>query len=708
MKRTKPKTKAPQIRLVGFDVSIGAAVAVAGLASASAFAAPGDLDPSFGDVGRQSVLRTSGASVPLRSIEAGDDDSVMFGGSEIYCPFGCYENYYIGKLTAAGLPVPDFNPRPFEFLQVLDTASQPDGKRLVVGYETLGSGTQRLRLIRLLPDGAVDASFGTAGSVSLGDDATSYSGHAVTVTGDGRITVAGYRAGALLVARFLADGSPDATFGTNGAFVAPETIADPDLPLHFAALPAGGYRILANTGFAESACAVIGVTAGGALDPAHGIGGSAEVRTAGGAKVRCNSMTVLADGRAVVVGELEDGQAVATRMLATGAVDPSFDARSALDGYRTATAITQGATGKLFVAASGTDPGVHVVRLTSSGSLDTAYGRAGRTTIDAASRRAMSPIGVELKALSGDRLLVAGNTGEGNPSFIARLFGDAGGNSPGVLSVASARPLGTEQQGRAVVKVRRSGGSSGTVAVTYATAASQGLPSATLDADLTPVSGRLEWADGDVSEREIVVPIASDTELEIPEFFAVSLSSPEGGAGLGTAGADVEIAATGYPYGQFAVQVQVPRVLEGQAALLRVSRKFYSQGTVSVTLRVAAGTTATAGQDFASPGQASSWQDVVLTWADGDMADKTVSVSVLRDDRKDPDETLKLELAAPTGGAAISTESSATITLLQPVSATGGGGGGGGALGGFGALLLGGLGLLRRSVRRRMAARGHA
>ena len=47
----------------------------------------------------------------------------------------------------------------------------------------------------------------------------------------------------------------------------------------------------------------------------------------------------------------------------------------------------------------------------------------------------------------------------------------------------------------------------------------------------------MTWADGDVGERQIVVPIGADSGYEKPEWFAVVLESPEGGAGPGQHGA---------------------------------------------------------------------------------------------------------------------------------------------------------------------------
>ncbi len=76
-----------------------------------------------------------------------------------------------------------------------------------------------------------------------------------------------------------------------------------------------------------------------------------------------------------------------------------------------------------------------------------------------------------MKVVGNDGLVVGGNDyapGHGN-AFVARLLGDAAGGSPGVLGMKQERFLGTEQGAQAVLTVRRTGGSAGAVAVTYAT-----------------------------------------------------------------------------------------------------------------------------------------------------------------------------------------------------------------------------------------------
>ena len=106
--------------------------------------------------------------------------------------------------------------------------------------------------------------------------------------------------------------------------------------------------------------------------------------------------------------------------------------------------------------------------------------------------------------------------------------------------------------------VRRTGGAAGAVSVGYQTAPLLGSAwaPATAGQDFTSVAGRLSWADGDVTDRQISVPIASnDASPEENEQFVVTLDAVQGGAGLGTRNATVTILGDGDPAGQFSLTV---------------------------------------------------------------------------------------------------------------------------------------------------------
>jgi hypothetical protein len=253
--------------------------------------------------------------------------------------------------------------------------------------------------------------------------------------------------------------------------------------------------------------------------------------------------------------------------------------------------------------------------------------------------------------------------------------------------------------------VRRIGGSRGAIAVSYAARDLVGQSittgaKASSGQDYTAIAGRLTWADGDDSDRQVVVPIASDTLAEPPEFFELALHSPEGGAGLGVSGTTIEVAGEGYPAGLLTIRPGQETVPEGDVAYFEIHRDPYAVGVVTATVRVAGGS-ATPGRDFASEAARNAWRDVVVTFQDNQNFAQ-VPVSTLRDGKKEAPETITLELVSPTGGAALGSQTTATVTIVQADSASGGGGsgGGGGTLGWLTALLLGLGGGLRRRLAR--------
>jgi hypothetical protein len=459
-------------------------------------------------------------------------------------------------------------------------------------------------------------------------------------------------------------------------------------------------------------CNVIGLTASGALDPTFGTGGYAVLPGSAGDHT-CGSLAVQTDGRTVVGGQAGE-QGFAYRLLASGAHDTAFDASSVPTSLSNVAALGLGANGKVFVTGTDREDGAsaRVLRLLANGALDTQYGSGGAAIVDPELRKGDAFWISDLKVSRNDAVVLSGTSyswPDGATGVVARLIGDAGGSGPGVFSFKQRRLLSTEAAGQAVLAVRRTGGSTGAVAVTYDT---RSVSDTTPTDDYTPTTGRLTWADGDTGEREIIVPITPDSKIERPELFEVVLLSPEGGAGLGFHGAEVEIAGSSYPHGDFSIWPSGTGVREGDTAFIYVSRDYYSQGEVSVTLRLASGGTATAGEDFRNSG--STWQDVVLTWADGEMGQKVVQVQTVVDSSVEATELFTLELVAPTGGALIGTSAQALVQIDGQTAPPSNNPGspksrsGGGAFGALGALLLGCCGMLRRFVPRLQAARRRA
>jgi hypothetical protein len=178
MKRKNRPKNEPLIRLVGWNAGTAA---LTGLAASAALAAPGDLDPSFGDVGRQSAIESSYYS-GLWSVDVQDDDSVLFGGGGEYVYFGLYTENFVGRLLPDGTPDAGYAASVLAETVVYDTALQSDGKLVGVGVTWQSDSKPRLLAFRQRPDGALDAEFGLGGLAILNDGSTSReTGYSVAV-----------------------------------------------------------------------------------------------------------------------------------------------------------------------------------------------------------------------------------------------------------------------------------------------------------------------------------------------------------------------------------------------------------------------------------------------------------------------------------------------------------------------------------------------
>ena len=101
---------------------------------------------------------------------------------------------------------------------------------------------------------------------------------------------------------------------------------------------------------------------------------------------------------------------------------------------------------------------------------------------------------------------------------------------PGTLQFSSPVFSGNEGSGTAGISVVRTGGSAGAVGVSYTTANG----TATAGADYSATNGILSWADGDTTTKTFNVIIIEDDLVEGNETVTLTLSSPMGGAALGT------------------------------------------------------------------------------------------------------------------------------------------------------------------------------
>jgi uncharacterized delta-60 repeat protein len=240
----------------------------------------------------------------------------------------------------------------------------------------------------------------SAGQIVAGATGSNVAGNAVATQSNGDVVVVGTVSAAgngqpsLAVTRYLPNGAIDPTFGTNGTFFLTEAQTG-ILGTAVTVLPGGDIVAAAQVeeNYASTTASpvqkylLVELTSTGALNPSFGSGGEVlDPSNAYSFNDEFNSLAVQANGDIVGAGDNDNGWLVA-RFSATGVLDTSF----ASSGYYTAdpagsfldnaNAVQIDPSGNIVVAGSGYDQsGLAVVRLTSTGSLDSSFNGTGMAT----------------------------------------------------------------------------------------------------------------------------------------------------------------------------------------------------------------------------------------------------------------------------------------------------------------------------------------
>ncbi|MBD2720500.1 T9SS type A sorting domain-containing protein [Hymenobacter armeniacus] len=296
--------------------------------------------------------------------------SLLVGGE-----FGTFNNLEqpVVRLTPAGALETAFLPRLQNPGFASALALQPDGKLLLGGDFTELNGQPVHRLVRLLPNGTLDAAFGAA-TGALSDAVTS-----LRLQPDGKV-LAGT---ALSVLRFDASGAPDATFTpfVSGPGYYVSTVNGLAVQADGRILVAG---YLSGTANGLSFNGVVRLTSTGAVDPSFA---RPVVNGTLGNAADANAVLVQSDGRIVVAGRFRTGtQGSVYRVVryeSTGALDAGFFNTTAYTLASTTIApgqvfdLAQQADGRLLVGGYFNQVGglsrYGVARLLATGALDPSF-----------------------------------------------------------------------------------------------------------------------------------------------------------------------------------------------------------------------------------------------------------------------------------------------------------------------------------------------
>jgi hypothetical protein len=238
----------------------------------------------------------------------------------------------------------------------------------------------------------------------------------------------------------------------------------------------------------------------------------------------------------------------------------------------------------------------------------------------------------------------------GSPSTATVTIQDDDDPAGQTLAFSAANATIGEDGGLLALTVIRSGGSTGTATVDYAT--SNGT--ATTPSDYTRTTGKLIFAAGDNSEN-ISVPITNDSATESDETFAVTLSSPTV-AGLGSPSSSTVTITDDDGIQTIALSSATSSITEsGGPLLLTVTRAGGTTGVATVNYATSNGS-ASAGSDYENTSG-------TLIFTAGETS-QNISVPITNDTATEGNETFTVTLSSPTG-ASLGTPSASTVTIVD-------------------------------------------
>ncbi|MDG2307482.1 MAG: hypothetical protein P8R42_23085 [Candidatus Binatia bacterium] len=411
---------------------------------------------------------------------------------------------------------------------------QPDAKIVAAGFAVPGSSGVDFGLVRYESDGNLDTSFGVGGVVTT-DFGGSDFGNAVARQPDGKILVCGSDTNSQLpLARYMPDGSLDATFGVGGKVLSGVVGGS----CNDVAVQADGKILTAGAHLAR-------FESDGSLDTSFGVGGVVD-SPFGVIPGPARGMALQADGKIVAVGYTNssfppDFDFTVSRHASDGSLDTTFGTSGVVttdfagpQNYARAVAIQP--DGKILVGGSEADDVTYdydfaLVRYESDGGLDASFGAGGIVITESTDSGNDDDVGIYSLALQPDgKIVAAGYTYTGSSLIydsdaydmtVVRYESDGSEDATfGVGGVATADFGNSDDEGYAVAlqsdgkivvagQAYLGGGSSG-----------QNFAVARFEADSAPPPG---WPSVTAAAVAVITPLLSDPTT--PRLAANSLRS---------------------------------------------------------------------------------------------------------------------------------------------------------------------------------------
>ncbi len=277
--------------------------------------------------------------------------------------------------------------------------------------------------------GMFDLSFGTGGTVYTDCSAADDFASAVKIQSDGKILVAGFSqlpTGDFELVRYNSDGTPDATFGSDGLIIA-DAGSNYD-ECRAMELQDDGKIVLAGNWFngTDYDVVVMRLNADGSLDNSFDVDGMVKIPVGGRSEI-AYAAVVQADGRIVISGEsyvADESDFFLARVHTDGSLDLAFDSdgivlTSVLPSGEAANSVAIQSDDKIVVAGyciaeTGSWYDFALIRYNSDGSLDNSFDGDGIvvTTVDD-----YYDMGTSLLIQNDGKLVVSGSSSAEETDF---------------------------------------------------------------------------------------------------------------------------------------------------------------------------------------------------------------------------------------------------------------------------------------------------
>ncbi|MCL5097165.1 MAG: hypothetical protein M1608_06505 [Candidatus Omnitrophica bacterium] len=579
-----------------------------------------------------STFVANGADDLIYSIALLDNGKLMIGGD-----FLSVNDVYrtrLARLNPDGTLDPSFNPGVGPNASVRTMLLQPDGMLLMGGLFTSVQGTNRNHIARLNTDGVLDEFF----NPGAGADNPVF---ALALQQDGKVLIGGSFNtvnGVVLhgIGRLNTNGVVDATFNPgssiNGSVLAigiqsdGKVVVGGDFVVTLNNLSWHGLARLNTNGFVDTT-----------FQPTTSTNGAVR------------SVVIQSDGKLVVGGSFVSVNGVSrngiARLNTDGSLDPDFDPGSGANGA--VYSIAAQADGKLvlggeFTSANGVTRN-RLTRLNPDGSVDSTinFGMGANGFVSAV-------------VIQTDRKIVFGGgftAYNGIPrNHLARIHGGSI-SGPGQLEFSAPNFNVVENQTNAVIQVRRTGGTTGTVSADYNT---QEGGTAKAGSDYVSVSGTLVFPSGETL-KSFNVPVLNDALVEPDETMNLALDNFVGATAGNQPVATLTIKSDDSVVGFSAPAFSVNENVEGGSAVITVLRQGSLEGTVSVDYTTLPGT-ATAGIKYTPTSG-------TITYQPGET-NKTFAIAIINENLVEGNKTVNLLLSNPSPVSQVQLGQATTVLTI--------------------------------------------